>query len=449
MAQCVQRRAFTLVELIIVIAVAAILAVGIFVASKPQKRMGETNDAKRKNDAQVLEQAIKMLAADSGVMPTELKNLTENQKFAIVKAGGLTTGTFSCAALGTSIDKKDISSALSSVLPQMPMDPDLSASSNETGYYIVRRGSSYDIEPCNTYELAATSGDKQMCGDGYCGSSESCSSCAQDCGACPAVCGNGSIESGEACDDGDTSTESCGNSTVESGGSIYCNANCSSSITLNEQCDDGNSSNLDTCLNSCMNVSCGDTYCNAAETCSSCSTDCGACQQAYTAGPNYAGSSLNAGFGDSSWSGLNDIISDNSIYTTVGNLHITGSISDVVAKLIKADGTYSAQGRPDYNAWSLTPSVKTYGGEGDLWGENWSPADINDSDFGFANSFGYMMESKSTELETKNFNFNIPLSATITGIKVDVNRHLYSTGGKFPVYSARIDSVKITVYYNN
>lgn len=182
-----KRRAFTLVELIIVIAVAAILAVGIFVASKPQKRMGETNDAKRKNDAQAFEQAIKMLAADSGVMPTELKELDENIPFALVKAGGLISGTYSCTALGTSIDKKDISSVLLSVLPQMPMDPDLSASSNETGYYIVRRGSSYDIEPCNTYELAATSGSKQMCGDGYCGSTESCSSCTQDCGACPPV----------------------------------------------------------------------------------------------------------------------------------------------------------------------------------------------------------------------------------------------------------------------
>lgn len=179
------KKAFTLVELIIVIAVIAILAAGTFVATRPQKRIGETNDAQRKNDAQALEQAIKVLAADNGVVPSELKALTENIPFAIVKAGGEVSGTYSCTALGTSIDKKDISSTLLSVIPAMPMDPELSASSNETGYYIVRRGSSYDIEPCNTYKLAATFGDKQMCGDGYCGSNESCSSCAQDCGACP------------------------------------------------------------------------------------------------------------------------------------------------------------------------------------------------------------------------------------------------------------------------
>jgi hypothetical protein len=174
------------VELIIVITVVAILAGGLFVASKPQKRIGETNDAKRKNDAQAIEQAIKVVATDSGVMPTELKGLTENEYFAIVKAGGSVIGTYSCTALGTSLVKKDISASLLSVIPQMPIDPELTSASNETGYYIVRRGSSYDVEPCNTYRLAATSGTKQMCGDGYCGTTESCASCSQDCGDCPA-----------------------------------------------------------------------------------------------------------------------------------------------------------------------------------------------------------------------------------------------------------------------
>jgi prepilin-type N-terminal cleavage/methylation domain-containing protein len=359
------KKAFTLVELIMVMAVVAILVTVLFVSTKPQKRFGEANDAKRKNDAQSLEQAIKLITADAGSLPLEL-NLTENQAFALVKAGGTVEGTYSCTALGTSINKVDISSALSSVLPAMPIDPELSEASNETGYYIVKRGRSYDIEPCNTYALAATSGTQQMCGDGYCGSSESCSSCAQDCGACPAVCGNGVVEGNEACDDGDVNTESCGNSIVESGGAIYCSADCSSSITLNEQCDDGNSSNLDSCLNTCMNISCGDTYCNGSETCANCSSDCGTCQEAYTMGPNYAGSGFNAGFGDVSWSGVNDIVSDNSVYATVANIPTTSGISDVVANLIKANGTYSSQNRADHNIWSGTLGIKTYGGEGDL-----------------------------------------------------------------------------------
>ncbi|MBR9701203.1 hypothetical protein GOV11_05045 [Candidatus Woesearchaeota archaeon] len=42
-----------------------------------------------------------------------------------------------------------------------------------------------------------------VCGDGYCNGLETCSSCSGDCGACP-VCGNGVLESGEDCDDGNT-----------------------------------------------------------------------------------------------------------------------------------------------------------------------------------------------------------------------------------------------------
>ncbi len=38
------------------------------------------------------------------------------------------------------------------------------------------------------------------CGNGVCGTGETCSNCQQDCGVCPAVCGNGIKETGEECD---------------------------------------------------------------------------------------------------------------------------------------------------------------------------------------------------------------------------------------------------------
>lgn len=431
-------------ELIIVMAVMAILASAFFVSTKPQKRIGETNDAKRKNDAQAIEQAIKVAATDNTVAGSDLKALTENTAYAIVKAGGSTSGTYSCTALGSSINKADISSSLLNYLPAMPVDPELSSSSNETGYYIIRRGSAYDVEPCNTYRLAATTGSRQMCGDSYCGSTESCSSCPQDCGVCPAVCGNHTTEGSEVCDDGNITTETCGDSTTQSGS--YCNATCFVSLYLTEQCDDGNSSNLDSCLNTCVSASCGDTYCNGSETCSNCSGDCGACQQAYTAGPNYATSGIDAG-GGVAWATPGNIISDNTTYAKVTGLY--QALTDNAAKLIKSNGSYSTQDKSSLIYWPGSLSINTYGGAGDLWGESWTPNDINSSNFGFVMGLVDSVENSSSLLKAQNFGFSIPVSATITGIKVEVNKYNYTTGKPSYLSQAWVDSVKITVYYNN
>ncbi len=70
----------------------------------------------------------------------------------------------------------------------------------------------------------------------------------------PAGCGNGVLEPGESCDDGNTATEACGTGGVEA-----CLADCSLRIarcgngTLDpgEACDDGNDSSYDDCTTSC------------------------------------------------------------------------------------------------------------------------------------------------------------------------------------------------------
>src|SRR5262249_7232616 len=75
-----------------------------------------------------------------------------------------------------------------------------------------------------------------------------------------AQCGNGATEATETCDDG-----------ANNGTYGYCNASCSglgprcgdAGKNGPEQCDDGNQSNLDECLNGCMNPRCGDGYLRA------------------------------------------------------------------------------------------------------------------------------------------------------------------------------------------
>ena len=71
------------------------------------------------------------------------------------------------------------------------------------------------------------------------------------------MCGNGIVEAGEACDHG-----------ANNGTYGYCNSTCTglgprcgdSVRNGPEECDDGNTSNTDACLNTCVNARCGDTY---------------------------------------------------------------------------------------------------------------------------------------------------------------------------------------------
>ncbi len=87
-------------------------------------------------------------------------------------------------------------------------------------------------------------------------------------GTVPATCGNGVVESGETCDDGNTATETCAYGQTSC---LVCNGSCQSAVgvmsycgdsvtdaTNGETCDDGNVSDTDACLNSCVSAICGD-----------------------------------------------------------------------------------------------------------------------------------------------------------------------------------------------
>ncbi len=434
---------FTLIELMIVVALAAVLTAIFFIAYKPNKRLGESNDQRRSLDAQSIEQAIKMVAIDTGTVPQILKDLTENVPYAIVKAGGNTDGTYTCAALGIGLVRKDISSAISSVMVTLPVDPELARDSNDTGYYIKRIGSLYEIEPCSTYRLAATTGSNQICGDGYCGSSESCSSCPLDC--CPLICGNGLVNPGETCDDGNTDTETCGDSATQSGS--YCNATCSAVLSLSEQCDDGNAVDTDACLSTCVNASCGDAICGNGETCSTCSADCGACQQQYSS-DKYPGTATDAG-GSFAWTNPNNIKIDDGTQAYTLPTPPSTIFNDSVVSIIKADGSIGSTNYAKVPAWPSSWAVSIYGDSANKWGETWTPADINNSNFGLALSVINSELSVSNTLKATNFGFSIPDTATIDGIIVYIeNRNRTTTRAPIASY-AEVDVIHIEVYYTN
>ncbi len=113
-----------------------------------------------------------------------------------------------------------------------------------------------------------------VCGNGYCEEAnyETCYLCPSDC--CP-DCGDGVLDPGEECDDGnnedlDGCDKGCGDEdgTPECGNGIW---------ELGEECEDGNTQIHDGCSDQCeIEFVCGDQQCDSqmGETCQRCQIDC-------------------------------------------------------------------------------------------------------------------------------------------------------------------------------
>ncbi len=134
----------------------------------------------------------------------------------------------------------------------------------------------------------------EACGDGVIQSGEACDDqnqqngdgcdsscqveagwqCAEEPSVCVYLCGNGTLDPGEECEGADLNGASC--ATVPggfTGGTLACGGSCQFNTTgcilpgcgngevgPGEDCDDGNSSNEDDCLNNCQSAGCGDGF---------------------------------------------------------------------------------------------------------------------------------------------------------------------------------------------
>lgn len=143
-------KGFTLVELIIVIAVIALLAAATFVAVDPAKRIGMARDAQRWADITAIADAITQYVADNaGTYPTStvtngLYYLIMASSTTDLSSGHICQNVTEQTTMGVKLD----SALIPVYLPTMPIDPagtSFYTGGKQTGYYFTKNAAGRTI----------------------------------------------------------------------------------------------------------------------------------------------------------------------------------------------------------------------------------------------------------------------------------------------------------------
>lgn len=149
-----KRSGFTLIELIIVVAIIGLLAAALFVAVDPAKRIGEAQDAQRWSDVTSILNAMLTYIADVQTIPSSISGMTQNVGY-MVGAGNTTSGTGVCSKAGeNSMSIRGIyTNLVDSYIATIPMDPNYTSSTN---YYIKRSANNrLTVGACESYQTAS------------------------------------------------------------------------------------------------------------------------------------------------------------------------------------------------------------------------------------------------------------------------------------------------------
>lgn len=130
------KKGFTMVELIIVIAIIAILAGIIFVAVDPARRLHEARNARRSSDVNTtLDALVKYQADNGGTHYSTVAALTAGSYYAIgTAAAGCDAG---CTAKTTQAACVNLSALPVNYLASVPKDPS-SGTAEKTDYYLMK-----------------------------------------------------------------------------------------------------------------------------------------------------------------------------------------------------------------------------------------------------------------------------------------------------------------------
>lgn len=223
---------FNLIQIIVTVAVVAIIAGTILYNEDPEKRIGQGRDAQRIQELDAITKAIANYELEYHALPSDLSiaSLGIGEKRVLCSAPAqLTCGgqTKDCVVV-------DDANFLGKHLPVLPVDPEKSATT-DTGYYISRADNNFGlvVGACETYDTATTLVKLA-----------NASLPAYDAPEVPALCGNGILEGDELCDYNSAGAQCAYDQNYYIDGFVYDPVECTNNPV-------GCSASCNSCLKSC------------------------------------------------------------------------------------------------------------------------------------------------------------------------------------------------------
>ena len=144
-------KAFSLIELIIVIAVISIMAAIAFVAINPARRIGEAKNDERRVEVRSILKAIEKYSVDNMSLPPSIAGLNNDIPYMITSVSS--GEDLFCEIIDTNIEEVVIGEELVDYLPVLPIDPDVTNHlAYGTGYYLTKKSDfAIQVKPCYLY----------------------------------------------------------------------------------------------------------------------------------------------------------------------------------------------------------------------------------------------------------------------------------------------------------
>lgn len=145
-------KGFSLIELIIVVAIIGLLAAALFVAVDPAGRIGAARDARRYSDVSAILNAILQYTVDANALPSAVSGLTADTYYVIEKGSG--GGSITCNEAGTATGIPLGTSLVDKYLGTVPTDPRISDTGTSSTQYYIKRSSNNRITvgACEHYQ---------------------------------------------------------------------------------------------------------------------------------------------------------------------------------------------------------------------------------------------------------------------------------------------------------